>query len=161
MSGPAGRTLRLHLPGAADTEALGARLARALAGRAGLLVFLRGDLGAGKTTLVRGWLRALGVTGPIRSPTYTLVEPYEVASGSVLHIDFYRLTGAAQIEQLGLADTPPERSLWLVEWPGRADGRLPAPDLEIALQAQDGGRLVLVTAHGEIESAVRGAVEGE
>ena len=125
--------IELHLPDAGATEALGARLARAVASRAGLLVYLRGDLGAGKTTLVRGWLRALGVSGSIRSPTYTLVEPYEAGGHSILHLDLYRLNDPSELEQLGLADLPPDRSWWLVEWPERGGGLLPPPDLDIEL----------------------------
>ncbi|HZR36987.1 MAG TPA: tRNA (adenosine(37)-N6)-threonylcarbamoyltransferase complex ATPase subunit type 1 TsaE [Nevskia sp.] len=129
-----------RLDDAAATEAAGARLARLLAARPGLVVFLHGDLGAGKTTLVRGWLRALGVTGPIRSPTYTLVEPYELDGRSLLHLDLYRLSAAAELEQLGVYDTPPESSVWLVEWPERGDGELPPPDLSIFLQVSGTGR---------------------
>jgi tRNA threonylcarbamoyladenosine biosynthesis protein TsaE len=130
----------LILPDAPATEATGAKLARALAPRQGLVVYLHGDLGAGKTTLVRGWLRALGVTGTIRSPTYTLVEPYEPDGRSLLHLDLYRLTDPAELEQLGLYDTPPDRSTWLVEWPERGAGQLPPPDLSIFLHVAGGGR---------------------
>jgi tRNA threonylcarbamoyladenosine biosynthesis protein TsaE len=132
--------MRIDLPDARATEALGAALARALIARPGALVFLRGDLGAGKTTLARGWLHALGVQGHIRSPSYTLVEPYEAGGRSVLHLDLYRLEDPAELEQLGLFDTPPDRSLWLVEWPERAGGRLPRPDLEVRLAAAGAGR---------------------
>jgi tRNA threonylcarbamoyladenosine biosynthesis protein TsaE len=159
MSGQGDTVIHVQLPAAEATEALGAQLALALTGRSGLLVFLRGDLGAGKTTLVRGWLRALGVVGPIRSPTYTLVEPYELGQGSALHLDLYRLASADEVEQLGLLDTPPDRSLWLVEWPERGGGRLPAPDLEITLSANAGGRQARITAHGNTWAAVRPALE--
>ncbi|WP_036515796.1 tRNA (adenosine(37)-N6)-threonylcarbamoyltransferase complex ATPase subunit type 1 TsaE [Nevskia soli] len=135
-----GTSVRLDLADAAATEAMGARLARALIGCAGLVVFLHGDLGAGKTTLVRGWLRELGASGAIRSPTYTLVEPYELAGRSLLHLDLYRLSDAAELEQLGVYDTPPESSVWLVEWPERGAGQLPTADLKIFLQAAGTGR---------------------
>lgn len=136
MSGP----IRRRLEDAAATEAAGARLAGLLKARPGLVVFLHGDLGAGKTTLVRGWLRALGVTGPIRSPTYTLVEPYELDGRSLLHLDLYRLSDPGELEQLGVYDTPPESSVWLVEWPERGAGELPPPDLSISLQVAGTGR---------------------
>jgi len=136
--------ISLTLADAAATEAIGARLARALSQRAGLVVFLHGDLGAGKTTLVRGWLRALGVTGTIRSPTYTLVEPYEVDGRGLLHLDLYRLSDPLELEQLGLYDTPPERSVWLVEWPERGAGQLPQADLRIHLQVADAGREIRI-----------------
>lgn len=149
----------IELPDAAATEALGAALALALRQRPGLLVFLRGELGSGKTTLARGWLRALGVRGSIRSPTYTLVEPYgldgELDGADVLHLDLYRLQSAAELEQLGLADTPPERSLWLVEWPERAAGRLPAPDLEIRLETVPGGRRATLLATPELADLLK------
>jgi tRNA threonylcarbamoyladenosine biosynthesis protein TsaE len=132
--------IQQQLEDAAATEAAGARLARLLAPRAGLVVYLHGELGAGKTTLVRGWLRALGVTGPIRSPTYTLVEPYELDGCSLLHLDLYRLGDATELEQLGVYDTPPAGSVWLVEWPERGAGELPPPDLRIFLRLSGTGR---------------------
>lgn len=131
-----------QLPDAAATEALGVALARALAPRAGLVVYLQGDLGAGKTTLVRAWLRSLGITGTIRSPTYTLVEPYEVDGRSLLHLDLYRLADPEELHQLGVYDTPPDRSTWLVEWPERGAGELPPPDLDIHLSLAGNGREV-------------------
>ena len=121
----------LHL---ADADAT-ARLAEALAATQppGAVVFLHGDLGAGKSTLARAWLRALGVGGAIRSPTYTLVEPYELAAGGrALHLDLYRIGGAGELEFLGL-DDPAGVALWLVEWPERGAGALPAADLEVFL----------------------------
>ena len=129
-----------QLADAAATEAAGARLARLFSAQPGLVVFLRGELGAGKTTLVRGWLRALGVTGPIRSPTYTLVEPYELDGRSLLHLDLYRLSDAEELEQLGVYDTPPESSIWLVDWPEKGAGELPPPDLDIFLALSGAGR---------------------
>ena len=144
MSAP---VIRFELADPAATEAIGARLARALAQRPGLVVFLHGDLGAGKTTLVRGWLRELGATGAIRSPTYTLVEPYELAGRSLLHLDLYRLSDAAELEQLGVYDTPPESSVWLVEWPERGAGQLPEPDLKIFLQVAAAGREIRLEAN--------------
>ena len=151
--------IRLRLADAAATEAVGAALGRALSQRRGLVVFLRGGLGAGKTTLVRGWLRALGAAGPIRSPTYTLVEPYELQRCSVLHLDLYRLSGAAELEQLGLCDIPPEECLWLVEWPERGGGRLPSPALDLSLQVIDSGREISVEAGPELEPLVEHALQ--
>ena len=139
-------SIRLDLADPAATEAMGAKLAQALSQRPGLVVFLHGDLGAGKTTLVRGWLRQLGATGAIRSPTYTLVEPYELDGRSLLHLDLYRLSDAAELEQLGVYDTPPESSVWLVEWPERGVGQLPEPDLKIFLQVAAAGREIRLEA---------------
>lgn len=135
-------TLALH--SADDTTALGAAIAAALGDRAGAVVFLQGPLGAGKTTVARGLLRALGVRGAIRSPTYTLLEPYELTgelAGRVLvHLDLYRLADARELEPLGLRDYPPERCWWLIEWPERAAGRLPPAALTVALAHDGEGR---------------------
>lgn len=131
------------LPDAAATEALGARLAAALPAQA--VVHLHGDLGAGKSTLARALLRGLGVTGTIRSPTYTLVEQYPLAGGGLaLHLDLYRIADPGELEFLGL-DAEAAR-LWLVEWPGRGQGALPAPDLDIALQVEGNGRRIRLSA---------------
>ncbi|MDQ3039930.1 MAG: tRNA (adenosine(37)-N6)-threonylcarbamoyltransferase complex ATPase subunit type 1 TsaE [Pseudomonadota bacterium] len=127
----------LFLPDSDHTGELGARLARKLPSKA--VVELHGDLGAGKSTLARALLRALGVTGTIRSPTYTLVEQYLLpAGGTALHLDLYRIGDAGELEFLGL-DTG-ETRLWLVEWPERGQGGLPPPDLKIELAVEGTGR---------------------
>ena len=129
--------IELVLADADATEALGSRLARALPARA--VVYLHGDLGAGKSTLARALLRALGVAGAIRSPTYTLVEPYALAAGGLaLHLDLYRIGNAGELEFLGL--DPAEARLWLVEWPERGEGALPPADLEVFLEVEGEGR---------------------
>src|SRR3546814_3542372 len=107
---------------------------------------LHGDLGAGKSTLARAWLRALGVEGPIRSPTYTLVERYPVPGGEALHLDLYRIGGAGELEFLGLDDA--DVALWLVEWPERGTGGLPAADLRVDLSMEGAGRAVRLRAGG-------------
>ncbi len=133
-------TVALHLP---DADATG-RLAQALARTAPTpaVVHLHGDLGAGKSTLARAWLRSLGVTGAIRSPTYTLVERYplpaEQSAGEALHLDLYRIGDGAELEFLGLDDT--DAALWLVEWPERGGASLPAADLRIAVAIEGEGR---------------------
>lgn len=133
----------VFLRDAAATEALGAKLAQALPARA--VVHLHGDLGAGKSTLARALLRSLGVTGAIRSPTYTLVEPYALASGGqALHLDLYRIGDPGELEFLGL--DPAEARLWLVEWPERGRGALPGADLDVALAVEGAGRRCVLTA---------------
>lgn len=127
----------IDLADADATAALGARIAQAVPRG---LIHLEGDLGAGKTTLARGLLRARGVTGAIRSPTYTLMEPYRTPAGPVLHMDLYRLRDPLEIENLGLSDYPPAETLWLVEWPDKAAGLLPAPVLRVQLAPQGQGR---------------------
>lgn len=104
------------------------------------VVHLVGDLGAGKSTLARGWLRALGVTGTVRSPTYTLVERYPVAGGEALHLDLYRIGDVGELEFLGLDDVA--ATLWLIEWPERGDQALPRADLRIVLEQAGHGRRV-------------------
>jgi len=120
----------------------GARLAAAMPAlppRA-LRVALAGDLGAGKTTLTRGFLRALGVTGSVRSPTFSLLETYELRDLTVVHLDLYRLRDAAEVRGLGLADYDRQGGLWMVEWPDRAGQALGHFDLMITLRALEKGR---------------------
>lgn len=132
------------------TEALGARLAQTLPARA--VVYLHGDLGAGKSTLARALLRALGVTGTIRSPTYTLVEQYPLpAGGMALHLDLYRIGDPGELEFLGL--DPAETRLWLVEWPERGQGGLPAADLDVVLAVEGEGRRCELQARSPIGEA--------
>lgn len=117
-----------------DTEALGGRLAASRPNKnVFTAVFLTGDLGAGKTTLTRGFLRALGVTGPVRSPTYTLMEVYETPAVSIVHLDLYRLQEPTELESLGLREWARPGYVWLVEWPERGEGHLPSPDLSVTL----------------------------
>lgn len=134
----------IELADEAATQKLGARLASALLAAGGGVVYLRGDLGAGKTTLARGLLRASGVTGTLRSPTYTLMEPYTAAGQAFLHLDLYRLADPSEVENLGLRDYPPETTVWLVEWPERGEGFLPAADLLVHLEAAGDGRVARV-----------------
>ncbi len=104
------------------------------------VVYLGGDLGAGKSTLARAWLRSLGVQGAIRSPTYTLVERYPLGDSEALHLDLYRIGSGAELEFLGLDDA--KAWLWLVEWPERGEGGLPVADLEVWLAISGSGREV-------------------
>jgi tRNA threonylcarbamoyladenosine biosynthesis protein TsaE len=106
------------------------------------LVLLYGDLGAGKTTLARGILRGLGFAGHVKSPTYTLVEPYEFGSTRVYHFDFYRIKDREELEYIGLDDLLGEHAIKLVEWPERAFGRLPPPQRVIRIRADGIGRVV-------------------
>jgi tRNA threonylcarbamoyl adenosine modification protein YjeE len=130
----------------ADTEGLGAALASAFSAEQSAVVHLVGELGAGKTSLARALLRGLGVNGPIRSPTYTLLERYPLASGGeAAHLDLYRIIEPDELEYLALDELSASARLWLVEWPQRGGGRLPAADLRIGLAlAGDGRRAELV-----------------
>jgi len=129
-----------YLPDEAATLACGARLAAALA--PGALVFLHGDLGAGKTTLVRGILRGLGHAGSVKSPTYTIVEPYDFPNYLVYHFDFYRIADVQELDFIGIDELVESRALKLVEWPERVQGRLPAADVEVRLRVEGEGRRI-------------------
>jgi tRNA threonylcarbamoyl adenosine modification protein YjeE len=134
---PHAASLALDSADDAVTERIGADLARALPAAVprALCVHLCGDLGAGKTTWVRGFLRELGATGPVRSPTYGLMEAYPLPPWSVLHLDLYRLRDPAEVLALGLRDHDLPGSVWLIEWPERGGGQIPPPDLRIDLEA--------------------------
>ena len=123
--------LNLYLPDEAATQALGAALAHT-APAAGWMA-LHGDLGAGKTTLVRAFLRALGHTGRVVSPTYTLVESYDIGARRIAHYDLYRLNDPEELEWMGAREDFGGDTLCLVEWPERGAGMLPPPDLAIHL----------------------------
>jgi len=131
--------MEFYLPSEAAQLDCGRALAERLRGRTGV-VFLRGDLGAGKTTLVRGLLRALGHLGSVRSPTYTLIEPYEVGDQRIHHLDLYRLGDPEELEYLGLRDLLDGEGLVLVEWPERGAGMLPEPELVIEIEHAPPGR---------------------
>ena len=116
-------------------------------GTVGLHVHLLGGLGVGKTTLVRGLLRAMGVRGAVKSPTYTLVEPYQTAHWEVFHFDLYRLADAEELELLGARDYFHSAALCVFEWPSRGVGGLPAPSLVLSLAVEKDGRKMLIEAH--------------
>ena len=131
------KDITLSLKNEAETLALGAKIAAALHG--GFCVWLRGDLGAGKTTLSRGLLRGLGFQGKVKSPTYTLVEPYVTSSFNIYHFDLYRFINEDEWEEAGFREYFNAESLCLVEWPEKAENLLPRPDIEVLLIV-DGAR---------------------
>lgn len=134
----------LRLADEAATLAAGRQLACGLGG--GVIVTLHGDLGAGKTTLTRGVLAGLGHVGRVRSPTYTLVEPYELPTLAVYHFDLYRFADPAEWRDAGFAEYFGPHSLCLLEWPEKAQGCLPPADLAIDLDLDGDGRQLTVTA---------------
>ena len=137
--------IELFLPDAESTDLLGQAMAQTRPAQA--VVHLQGDLGAGKSTLARALLRALGVQGAIRSPTYTLIECYPLPSGEAWHLDLYRIGNAGELDFLGLDEGGAD--LWLVEWPERGGAALPPLDLEVALEIDGQGRRARLHAHGE------------
>ena len=120
------------------TDRLGTLLAQTLPESS--VVFLRGNLGAGKSSLARAMLRALGVEGAIKSPTYTLIERYRLARGEAVHLDLYRIAAAGELDFLGLDDLAAQATLWLIEWPERGGHALPQADLHVRLALAGEGR---------------------
>ncbi len=135
----------LFIPDSEAMEAFGARLAACSAG--GEAIYLHGDLGAGKTTLVRGFMHGLGHTGAVKSPTYTLVEPYELGGRRAYHFDLYRLGEPEELEYMGIRDYLDGEAVLLVEWPQRGEGVMPVADLDISIEYADSGRNLTMMSH--------------
>ncbi|MDS4030563.1 MAG: tRNA (adenosine(37)-N6)-threonylcarbamoyltransferase complex ATPase subunit type 1 TsaE [Candidatus Contendobacter sp.] len=150
--------LNFMLNSATATERLGARLAEVL--KPGGVVYLRGELGAGKTTLARGLLRSLGHRGAVKSPTYTLVEPYQLDGWRLFHWDLYRLTDPGELEFLGLRDQLDGEAVLLIEWPERGRGELPAADLEVTLDYVSEGRGCRLEARSPAGQALLAGLAG-
>ena len=155
MPGPARYTSRMtealsyHREFELSDEMATLALGSAVAGKSQgpQVIFLRGDLGAGKTTFSRGFLRGRGHDGLVKSPTYTLVEPYElVPGGPVFHLDLYRLGDAQELAFLGLGDYLSAEGILLIEWPERAEAQLPLATLDITLTTKGSGRKAMVRA---------------
>jgi len=128
------------------TVAFGAKLAEVTQGHG--VIFLEGNLGAGKTTLSRGLIRGLGHDGPVKSPTFTVVEPYEIGDIRAFHFDLYRLVDPEELEYLGIRDYFEGDALCLFEWPDKGAGVLPKPDLTITISPQAGGRSLNLSPQG-------------
>jgi len=152
MAPPDKSEIEFALPDAEATEVLGAALARAFPGAptGPASLHLEGDLGAGKTTCVRSFLRTLGVSGLIRSPTFTLVETYLLTELTAVHVDLYRLTGSQEVEELGLRDFLGPDCLLLIECPSKGARVLPPPDLTLALSFTEPGRLARLRTQGPL-----------
>jgi len=150
-----------EMPAAADTLRLGAALGQTCpwSEQAPRLLFLSGELGAGKTTLAAAMLESLGATETVRSPSYALVETYALREGLGVHVDCYRLSDAQEFEQLGLRDYFAPRTLWLVEWPERAGTALPPPDVSVSLQVAGAGRSAGIEAMSAAGAAWLAALE--
>lgn len=150
--------VRIELPDEAATLRAGAALGAVCGGQA--VIFLYGDLGAGKTTLTRGLLQSLGHAGAVKSPTYTIVEPYSLPQHAVYHFDLYRLQDPEELEYMGIRDYFSEAAVCLLEWPQRGLPLLPVPDLSITLTPNnENGRTMVIRADSERAQAWPAALE--
>ena len=140
------RSVELILADEEQTLVCGKSLAAALQGEGGAIVFLTGPLGAGKTTFSRGLIQAMGHDGRVKSPTYTLVEPYEMLSPAVYHFDLYRLRDPEELEFMGIRDYFQSSVVCLVEWPEKGGALLPEPDLYLRLRPEGAGRIISLQA---------------
>ena len=151
--------LKVTAPDEEAMVSLGARLAAGC--ESGLVVFLDGDLGMGKTTFSRGFICALGHRGAVKSPTYTLVEPYQLGDLQVFHFDLYRLEDPEELEFIGIRDYFGDMSVCLVEWPERGLGALPLGDLVINIVAEGSGRRLMFEAATERGKRVLARMQAE
>jgi tRNA threonylcarbamoyladenosine biosynthesis protein TsaE len=138
-----------------ETATFGARLAQSAPTDhlSALIVYLTGDLGAGKTTLARGFLRQRGCTTAVKSPTYTLLESYDLPDLAVVHLDLYRLQSSSELDALGLRDMDRAGTVWLIEWPERGAGSLPQPDLSIILEAGEASHVLTAVSYSQAGEA--------
>ena len=153
-----GITLTLELGDENAMVALGQRLASVT--EPGSVMYLHGDLGMGKTTLSRGFIQSLGHTGAVKSPTYTLVEPYDFTGFTVYHFDLYRLGDPEELEFMGIRDYFTARTVCLIEWPERGSGVLPPADLVITIVKSGSGRLVTLCSQTAAGAVVLTGLQG-
>ncbi len=156
-------TVNYFLADEKATIAIGTALANVVKNelKQGIVVFLNGDLGAGKTTLSRGFVQAMGHTGHVKSPTYTLVEPYELGEWRVFHFDLYRLSDPEELEYMGIRDYFGERSCCFIEWPEKGAGLLAAADLTINLAYQEEQRTINLQAESALGEQLLAALTTE
>jgi len=139
--------LKLTVSGEQDQEALGAAVAAATP--PACVIYLIGDLGAGKTTFARGFIKSLGHKGAVKSPTYALMEPYELPNQKCYHFDLYRLADSGELEYLGIRDLLQSEAILLIEWPENGEGGLPSPDLVVEINHDGERRQLQIKSHSE------------
>lgn len=152
-------TIKIYLANETETQQFGAKLATAIS--PGCTLFLEGNLGAGKTTLTRGLIKNLGVTGKIKSPTYTIVEPYLLKNFTIYHFDFYRVEDPEELVQIGITDYFTPDAICLIEWPSKAEGRLPHADLVCRLSIEGKGRVLALFQQSERGKLILKTLMGE
>lgn len=136
----------------ADTLAFAAHLATLINDK--IIIFLYGPLGAGKTTFTRGFLRGLQFQGKVKSPTYTLVEPYQINDKTIFHFDFYRINDPMELQYVGIEEYFHQRAICLIEWPEKALPLLPDPDLNCYIAYQNGGREIRLQANSQLGNTI-------
>ena len=146
--------VKIELENEAETKEIGAKVASCLKG--GEIIYLKGELGTGKTTLVRGALNGFGHTGNVKSPTFTIVEPYSIDDHVIYHFDLYRLDDPEELESLGIRDYCDGQSICFFEWPEKGGDFLPDADILISLSYQNEGRALEISAFSEIGDSIIG-----
>lgn len=141
------RSFEAHLNDEIATVAMGNTVAAII--EQGAVIYLHGDLGAGKTTFTRGVVQGFGHTGKVKSPTYTLVEPYELTRANVYHFDLYRLGDPEELEYMGIRDYFSEQAICIVEWPEKGGEFIPVPDLDITLSYVGDERKIVINSVSE------------
>ncbi|MGH8120195.1 MAG: tRNA (adenosine(37)-N6)-threonylcarbamoyltransferase complex ATPase subunit type 1 TsaE [Gammaproteobacteria bacterium] len=158
QSGLKENAVTVEVPSAAAMESLGGKLARKCP--PGCRIFVQGPLGAGKTTLIRGFLRSLGYRGTVKSPTYTLVEPYLLDDKTIYHFDFYRITSPSELESIGVRDYFDQTSICLVEWPEKGGSMLGTPDLLVHITLCEPVRRVDFQASSRVGHDLHSSLKG-
>lgn len=153
-------SVQFFIPDECSMLDLGGKLAQATVaysnGFKPMLIFLSGQLGAGKTTLVRGFLQGLGYQQRVKSPTYTLVETYDFNNQTVYHFDFYRIQDINELNFIGLTDYLQDKAVSLIEWPEHGTGMLPIPDLNISIEVREQGRQIKMEAMSQSGQGIVG-----
>ncbi|MBL4583585.1 MAG: tRNA (adenosine(37)-N6)-threonylcarbamoyltransferase complex ATPase subunit type 1 TsaE [Pseudomonadales bacterium] len=150
--------MEIYLNNPEATAKIGMALGTAIADKR-LVVYLQGDLGAGKTAICQAILKAYGYHGRVKSPTYTLLEPYELDNALIYHFDLYRLADPEELEFIGIRDLDADHALFLVEWPDKGAGFLPEADIELNMKVQSPGRMLYIQAVSQLGQAVVGSLQ--